>query len=132
MNAPSEAALNETKKAAAAEWFTSLRDRLCAAFEALEDDYAGPLKDLGAGRFQKKGWRRPTQDGSDGGGGTMALMKGRVFEKVGINVSTVYGKFEPQFAKEIPGAQGDPSYWATGISLVAHMQSPRVPTIHFN
>lgn len=133
MNAPApETRSKDKKKAAAADWFADLRDRLCAAFEALETDYAGPLKNEPAGRFERKSWRRPTPDNSDGGGGTMAIMRGRVFEKVGINVSTVYGQFEPQFAKEIPGAQSDPTYWASGISLVAHMRSPRVPTVHFN
>ena len=126
-----EAQTIETRKAAAANWFVSLRDQICAAFEAIEDDYAG-APGTAAGRFVRKEWRRPTTDGSDGGGGTMAAMKGRVFEKVGVNVSTVYGRFEPQFAKEIPGADKDPSYWASGISLVAHMHSPRVPTAHFN
>jgi coproporphyrinogen III oxidase len=119
------------RKAAASQWFESLRDQICAAFEAIEDEHAG-APDRPAGRFIRKQWKRPTADASDGGGGTMAIMKGRVFEKVGVNVSTVYGQFEPQFAKEIPGAQDDPSYWASGISLVAHMHSPRVPTAHFN
>jgi coproporphyrinogen III oxidase len=133
MSAPSpEAGLKEKRKAAAADWFGGLRDQLCAAFETLEAEYSGPLEDRPAGKFRKTAWKRPTSDGSDGGGGTMAVMKGRVFEKVGINVSTVYGQFDPQFAKEIPGAKEDPSYWASGISLVAHMQSPRVPTVHFN
>jgi coproporphyrinogen III oxidase len=130
MNAP-QTGLSE-RKTSAADWFGLLRDRLCSAFEGLEDEYAGPFKDEPAGRFQRKSWRRPTPDNSDGGGGTMAIMKGRVFEKVGINVSTVHGQFEPQFAKEIPGAGADPTYWACGISLVAHMRSPRVPTVHFN
>ena len=121
----------EERKAAASRWFESLRDQICAAFEAIEDNYAG-APDRAAGRFQRKSWNRPTPDGSEGGGGTMAIMRGRVFEKVGVNVSTVHGRFEPQFAKEIPGAQDDPSYWASGISLVAHMHSPRVPTAHFN
>jgi coproporphyrinogen III oxidase len=121
----------DARKAAAANWFATLRDQICAAFEAIEDEYTGAPASP-PGRFARKDWKRPTADGSDGGGGTMALMKGRVFEKVGVNISTVYGRFEPQFAKEIPGADKDPSYWAGGISLVAHMQSPRVPTAHFN
>src|SRR5262245_54229173 len=121
----------EERKERARIWFAELRDRLCAAFEAIESDSSGATE-IKPGRFVRKDWRRPTEDGSDGGGGTMAIMKGRVFEKVGVNVSTVYGRFEPQFAKEIPGAQEDPRYWASGISLVAHMRSPRVPACHFN
>lgn len=124
------AALEERKRRAA-QWFAELRDRLCAAFEAIEDEYTG-APDRSPGRFQRKTWKRPTPDGADGGGGTMSLMKGRVFEKVGVNFSTVYGRFEAQYASEIPGAQDDPSYWASGISLVAHMHNPRVPTAHFN
>ncbi|HMI95281.1 MAG TPA: oxygen-dependent coproporphyrinogen oxidase [Micropepsaceae bacterium] len=121
----------EERKQTASGWFSSLRDRLCAVFETIEDEYLG-APDRPPGRFVRKDWKRPASDGADGGGGTMALMKGRVFEKIGVNISTVYGKFEPQFAKEIPGAQTDPSYWASGISLVAHMHNPRVPTAHFN
>jgi len=121
----------EDRKARAAAWFEELRDNICAAFEAIEDEYAGSLRDLPPGRFEKKKWARPAE-GGDGGGGTMSLMKGRVFEKVGVNISTVYGKFSPQFAKEIPGAGEDGQYWASGISLVSHMRSPRVPAAHFN
>jgi len=121
----------EQRKAQARAWFSELRDRLCAEFETIEAEYSGPPGGP-AGRFTRKDWRRPTEDGSDGGGGTMALMKGRVFEKVGVNISTVFGRFDPQYAKEIPGADVDPTYWASGISLVAHLQNPRVPTAHFN
>src|SRR5215510_4217768 len=122
---------SEEQKGRASAWFAELRDRLCAAFESIENDYAGPVPGKPA-RFARKDWRRPTDDASDGGGGTTAIMKGRVFEKVGVNISTVYGQFDPHFAKEIPGAQADPRYWASGISLVAHMRSPRAPACHFN
>jgi coproporphyrinogen III oxidase len=132
MNAPLSSTLPaQERKDRARTWFVDLRDRICAEFEAIERAFAG-APDKPPGTFQRKDWTRPTEDGKDGGGGTMAIMKGRVFEKVGVNVSTVYGTFEPQFAKEIPGAKDNPAYWASGISLVAHMHNPRVPTAHFN
>lgn len=123
----------DQRKAAAADWFQSLRDRICAAFEAVEDDYAGAQwADQPAGRFERKSWTRPDHAGGEGGGGVMSLMKGRVFEKVGVNISTVHGTFSEDFRRQIPGAGEDGRFWAAGISLVAHMRSPLVPAVHMN
>jgi coproporphyrinogen III oxidase len=126
----------DARKATMKAWYESLRDKICAAFEAIEDDigdtHAARLGALPAGRFVRTPWQRPSPDGTECGGGTMSLMKGRVFEKVGVNISTVHGSFAPEFAKAIPGADADPRFWASGISLVAHMRSPKVPAVHMN
>ncbi|MEI4261477.1 oxygen-dependent coproporphyrinogen oxidase [Roseovarius sp. D0-M9] len=128
-----------SEKRRAAEWFRSLRDQIVAAFEGLEDSHdTGPLADAEPGRFEVSETRRSADDGSDAGGGLMSVMRGgRVFEKVGVNVSEVYGQLgegaqKAMAARGVPGMESDPSFWASGISLVAHMQNPHCPAVHMN
>jgi coproporphyrinogen III oxidase len=120
------------RRARAAAWFTELRDSLRAAFEAIEDEYCAATGAGPAGRFVETSWERPDESSEGGGGGVTSLMRGQVFEKVGVNISTVQGEFGPDFRNQIPGAAEDPRFWAAGISLVAHMRSPKCPAAHMN
>ncbi|WOK36450.1 oxygen-dependent coproporphyrinogen oxidase [Sphingomonas sp. C3-2] len=116
----------DSEQQAARDWFEALRDRICAEFEAIEQEAGSDA------RFDYLAWDRADPSGEHGGGGVRGVMKGKVFEKVGVNVSTVGGHFEGDFAKTIHGAGEDPRFFATGISLVAHMANPHVPAVHMN
>ena len=129
----------QAEKNRASEWFRDLRDQITTAFETLEDSQStGPFADALAGRFEISETRRASDDGSDAGGGLMSVMRGgRVFEKVGVNVSSVYGTLRERAqaamaARGVPGMDSDPRFWASGISLVAHMQNPHCPAVHMN
>ncbi len=116
----------DNRQQSARSWFESLRDSICGAFEAIEREAGSDAS------FEYIPWDRHDHDGSPGGGGVRGVMKGKIFEKVGVNVSTVGGSFNPEFAKTIHGAAEDPNFFATGISLVAHMANPHVPAVHMN
>ena len=116
----------DDKQLICSKWFQNLRDQICESFELIEVEFAKE-RGLEPAQFSRKKWNR---DG--GGGGVISLMYGNVFEKVGVNISTVHGEFSEEFRSKIPGADEDPKFFATGISVVAHMRSPIVPAVHFN
>ena len=119
--------LVETRKREATNWFKTLRDEIRLSFEKIEEELIGTNADMAPGKFEVSTWQRP-----GGGGGEMSVMKGRVFEKVGVNISAVHGEFSEEFKKNIPGTDESGEFWAAGISLVAHMRSPHVPAVHMN
>ncbi len=132
--------INEKEKIRVSAWFTELRDQICKSFEFLERNYfVGQYKNVEPGKFEQKETKRKSNSVEDGGGGTMSIMReGRIFEKVGVNISTVYGQLEESAQKslsarrKVPGLKNDPRFWASGISLVAHMRSPKTPAVHMN
>ena len=120
----------EDQKQRAQQWFAHLQQQICSSFEDIEQEYAEHHPGLQPGQFTFTPWHR--EENGEGGGGTIGMIKGNVFEKAGVNISVVHGEFSPKFCKEIPGADVDPRYWAAGVSLVTHMHSPLVPTVHMN
>ena len=122
----------EDKRTTASAWFRELRDIICADFEALEHDLKLGAADRPAGRFEREAWDRTDHYGGPGGGGEMSMLHGRVFEKVGVHISTVFGRFSPEFARQMRGTDESAHFWASGISLIAHPVNPNVPAVHMN
>jgi len=119
-------------KAEASTWFGELRDRICAALETIETEAPKNLYWGTPARFERKAWDRKDYSGTPGGGGEMATLSGRVFEKAGVHFSTVHGEFAPEFRTQIPGAENDPRFWASGVSVIVHPRNPHVPAVHLN
>src|ERR1700704_2572806 len=122
----------EDRKTRARSWFEALRDDICLAFEKLEDDAPASLYPGPSGRFVRTPWDRTDHTGQPGGGGMMSVMRGGLFEKGGVPFSTVRGECATEFRAQIPGAADDPAFWASGVSLIAHMRNPNVPAVHMN
>jgi coproporphyrinogen III oxidase len=122
----------DERKAETSTWFSELRDRICAALETIENDAPKTLYWGAPARFERKGWERKDRSGAPGGGGEMALLSGRVFEKAGVHFSTVHGELAPEFAAHIPGTADDRRFWASGVSVIVHPRNPHVPAVHLN
>jgi coproporphyrinogen III oxidase len=117
----------DTKKSLASAWFRTLRDRICAEFEAIEREVRGPHAEMAPGNFERSLWDRAA-----GGGGEMSMLHGRVFEKAGVHISTVHGHFTEEFARQMPGTEAGTAFWSSGISLIVHPWNPHVPAVHMN
>jgi coproporphyrinogen III oxidase len=128
----SSASIEDPRFGAVRDWFGTLQQRIIAAMEALEREFAGVGADSPPGQFVLEPWERTDASGAPGGGGRMAMLRGRLFEKMGVHSSVVHGAFQPEFASQIPGADADPRFWAAGVSVIAHPWSPHVPTVHMN
>src|ERR1700729_2967283 len=128
----STASIEDPRFGAVRDWFETLQERIIAGMEGLEREFAGVGADRPPGRFQLEPWERTDASGQPGGGGRMAMLRGRLFEKMGVHFSVVHGAFPTEFASQIPGADKDPRFWAAGVSVIAHPWSPHIPTVHMN